>query len=676
MTAVDKIYKYAEPNLSILGWMGFLGFPSYYYIWAYLFPQPYENLGFRLICSLALLVLALRRFIPNYLKKYLPHYYLWCIALCLPFFFSFMLVMNDWSSVWVMSFMASIFLHVLLVHEPKILLFQCVVSVISGFALSYFVSGELDIHEIDWSYVPVFVFTYTFGNLFYFRNQMEHEARISLAKSFGASIAHEMRNPLSALKTTVDLLKGTLSQSTITNGTVDKKDRELMNEMLSDANSIIKNGNEAIDLLLTSIDQNRVSRSTFVKHSLIDVVTDAVSSYPYKSIDAKQAVKANIQSDFDYFGSDILLKYVVYNLFKNAFHYQVGEAFTISLEVENEERFNYLKIRDTGAGIESEKIDSIFQDFYTFGKNGSFGLGLPFCRRVMHSFGGEIECISKEGEWTEFVLRFPKYDSSSVNNIKFELMRNKSILLINTEFPVTKSLNENSFYMGYRLESLSMKEALKLEEFQFEYDLILLDLDTIDELSLHKLEANLCFTEARIVYLYGVDKEYYTNFNRYLNCCAINKREVIESCTDAIDKLMFSDSYSGKSDIPKKQQDHDRTVLLVDDNESVRSLTSILLSQQGFDVVEAKDGSEVLGLVTTRSIDVIIMDIDMPLMDGYQATAQIRNSGNGRSSIPIIGHTGDNSKESIDQMKQVGMNDYIIKPATSDTLIEKLEHYL
>ncbi|MEZ8824818.1 hybrid sensor histidine kinase/response regulator [Vibrio amylolyticus] len=505
---------------------------------------------------------------------------------------------------------------------------------------------------------------------------MEHEARISLAKSFGASIAHEMRNPLSALKTTVDLLKGTLSRSMQTDGTVDKNDRALMNEMLNEADNIIKNGNEAIDLLLTSIDQSRVSRSTFVKHSLADVVAEAVESYPYKSINAKNTVKVSELEDFSYFGSDILLKYVVYNLFKNAFHYQVEEVFTISVGVTKDDQFNYLRIRDTGAGIEDEKIDSIFNDFYTFGKNGSFGLGLPFCRRVMHSFGGEIECVSQAEEWTEFILSFPKYQSSSVNNIKYELMRNKSILLINTEFNITKNLNENAFYIGYRLVSIKVEEALKLEEYQFEYDLIFLDLDTIDELSLRKLESSLCFTEARIVYLYGADNEYYTNFNRYLDSCAINKCRIIESCTDTIDKLVFSDSYSGKSDIPKKNQDHNRTILLVDDNQSVRSLTSILLTQQGFNVIEAKDGSEVLALVESEPIDVIIMDIDMPLMGGCEATQVVRGLMGERSMIPIIGHTGDNSKTSIENMKAVGMNDYIIKPSTSELLIEKLEQYI
>ncbi|MGF1719366.1 hybrid sensor histidine kinase/response regulator [Vibrio kyushuensis] len=676
MAVVNKIYKYAEPNLSIVGWMGAIGFPSYYYIWTYVFPQPYENLPFRLMCALSLFALALRDFAPNYLKKYLPHYYLLCIALCLPFFFSFMLIMNDWSSVWVMSFMASIFLHILLVHEPKVLIGQCITSVGAAFVLSHVITGQSEFHDIDWSYVPVFIFTYLFGNLFYFRNQLEHEARISLAKSFGAGIAHEMRNPLSALKATVDLLKGTIDRNVSSEVTLSKSECTKMNELLDDANSIIQNGNEAIDLLLTSIDQNRVSRSTFIKHQIDTVLAEAINSYPYKSFNAKDAITVTKTESFDYFGSDTLLKYALYNLFKNAFYYQSESDFNLHIEIACEETTNTLRVRDNGQGIENGKIEAIFNDFYTFGKNGSYGLGLPFCRRVMRSFGGDIECNSEVGEWTEFILRFPKYKSTNVQNIKFELVRNKSILSIGTEFVITRNLNEHSFYLGYQLTSVGIGEALELEEYQFEYDLIFIDLDTISEIDLNSLEGKLCFTEAKIIYLYRSDKQYHTNFNRFLQFSAVSKSDMTYSFTDTLDQLIFVDGCCGRNIIPKKSISYDRKVLLVDDNDSFRSLTSILLSQQGFQVIEAQDGSEVLGCVETEDIDVVIMDIEMPHVNGFEATKLLRESLIERSDIPVIGHTGDNSTECIEQMKSVGMNDYIIKPATSEALLSKLEHYI
>ncbi|OEE31343.1 hybrid sensor histidine kinase/response regulator [Vibrio genomosp. F10 str. ZF-129] len=677
MTLVNKIYKYAEPNLNIVGWMGFVGFPFYYYIWSSVFPQPYENLPLRIVCSLALLMLALRDFVPRSLHKYLPHYYVWAIALCLPFFFSFMLMMNDWSIVWVMSFMASIFLHILLVHETRILVMQCVVSIGCAILASYFVGGQVEWHEIDWSYVPIFVFTYMFGNIFYFRNQMEHESKIALAKSFGAGIAHEMRNPLSALKATIDLLKTMLVDHSVSAPTPSEKDQKIVSELLDDASEIIKNGNEAIDLLLTSIDENRVSRSTFSIHTIEEVLSDAINSYPYKSLNAKDSVVVSKSENFEFLGSDTLLKYALYNLFKNAFYYQGEETFRLDIRVESTHEFNVLSVRDNGVGIEKEKIGSIFNDFYTFGKNGSFGLGLPFCRRVMLSFGGDIVCHSEKGEWTEFVLMFPKCDSDGVKDIKLDLIRNKSILSINVELPITKALNDGSFYRGYSFQTVSLSTALNREEYQFEYDLIFVDLDEIDELALALLEDKLSFTEAKIVYLYQPDKHYHSNFNRFLSCCAVSKKDMTLSLPQTLERLFFVPSCDDKNAIPKKTMAYtSTTVLLVDDNDSLRSLTTLLLTQQGFQVVEAKDGSEVFKLVDSEDVDIIIMDIEMPHVDGYKATQILRASGHIKSNIPIIGHTGNNSQECIDQMKHVGMNDYVIKPATKDALLEKIEHYV
>ncbi|MCG6507617.1 hybrid sensor histidine kinase/response regulator, partial [Vibrio parahaemolyticus] len=134
---------------------------------------------------------------------------------------------------------------------------------------------------ILWPYVPIFLFTYVFGNLFYFRNQSSHESKVSLAKSFGAGIAHEMRNPLSALKSSVDVLRSILpAQNNISRGAhIDEQDLTLLHEILDNADDVIHTGNETIDLLLTSIDENRVSRSTFRKQSAREVVDYALHSF-------------------------------------------------------------------------------------------------------------------------------------------------------------------------------------------------------------------------------------------------------------------------------------------------------------------------------------------------------------------------------------------------------------
>lgn len=95
MDAMRKVYQYAEPNLTLVGWLGFIGFPLYYVVWEMMFPQTYENLPLRLFCSLLFLGIIFRNRFPSAWHRYIPIYYQVTITLCLPFFFFYMLLMND-----------------------------------------------------------------------------------------------------------------------------------------------------------------------------------------------------------------------------------------------------------------------------------------------------------------------------------------------------------------------------------------------------------------------------------------------------------------------------------------------------------------------------------------------------------------------------------------------------
>ncbi|MBL4295765.1 response regulator [Vibrio fluvialis] len=682
MEVVKKIYQYAEPNLTLVGWMGFIGFPLYYYIWQYVFPQPYESLLLRSFCSCLFGGIAFRNSVPKLWQRYLPYYYLFMIGFCLPFFFAYMMLMNDWSTVWAMSFMASIFLHILLVHETKVMLLQAAISILAAYGTVYWIQHYEPQQYILWPYVPIFLFTYVFGNLFYFRNQSSHESKVSIAKSFGAGIAHEMRNPLSALKSSVDVLRSILpAQSNISRGAhIDEQDLTLLHEILDNADEVIHTGNETIDLLLTSIDENRVSRSTFRKQSAREVVDYALHSFSYKRAIDRQSVTLVVEDDFDYFGSDTLLKFALYNLLKNAFYYQNSEQFHIDVTLKTQGNQNLIVVKDNGVGIAPDRIDDIFKDFYTFGKNGSYGLGLPFCRKVMKSFGGNIACASVLGEWTEFTLSFPLYESQEVSHIKLDLMKNKSVLYIGTQGLMSRHLSETSFYQGFRLHLVTLQEALVREEYEFEYDAIVLDLEQIEDhwQSVVELESKLHFTEAQIVYLFDKQREYPINIERHLRVTPLDIRQMLRDTDKELDKLFFdaAELVPDRNVIPQKKQTYERRILVVDDNQSLRTFTALMLEKQGYEVVQANDGQQALDAVESSDFDLILMDIEMPFIDGIEATRVIRDSDKPYRHIPIVGHTGDNSPMTIEKIHKSGMNDYIVKPADKDKLLGKLANWI
>lgn len=682
MDSIRKVYEYAEPNLTLVGWMGFIGFPLYYFVWDFMFPQSYENLPLRLFCSALFFGIIFRNRLSSSWRKYVHVYYQITITTCLPFFFFYMLLMNDWSNVWVMSFMSAIFLHILLVHVTRVMFAQTFVGIGLATFFAWIAKGfHLDI-TMDWTHVPIFLFIYVFGNMFYFRNQVEHEAKVSLAKSFGAGIAHEMRNPLSGLCTSIDVIQSVLPNKKAM-GEKDQyvmsgEDVTLLREVSEDAMNIIHSGNETIDLLLTSIDENRVSRSSFKRYSAQSVVEKAIESFSYKRSTDRFAISFDARSEFDFLGSDTLLKYVMYNLFKNAFHHRSSDEFHIHVSMQSNDTANQIVVTDNGSGIAPDVIRHIFQDFYTTGKSGSYGLGLPFCKKVMRSFGGNIKCISQPGEWSQFTLIFPPITSDTVTEIKDELTKMKSILLVSNQDIIVQKMADISRFMGFDVTVLDVKSVFKKKEYEFEFDLIFVDVESLDVLEnqLDRIESLLSFTEARVVYLFE-HKPAQRAKKAGHDPIWVETQAWLLNTKATIERLLYDSTYIS-STLPSAPLDKSikRTIMVVDDNESLRKFTAMLLEKQGFEVVQKEDGQQALDTLEKENIDLILMDIEMPIMDGVEASRRIRNSEKPYASVPIIAHTGDSSPVTLDKIGSSGMSDFIVKPADKNRLFDKIANWI
>ncbi|MCF9079903.1 response regulator [Vibrio parahaemolyticus] len=682
MDSIRKVYEYAEPNLTLVGWMGFIGFPLYYFVWDFMFPQSYENLPLRLFCSALFFGIIFRNRLSSSWRKYVHVYYQITITTCLPFFFFYMLLMNDWSNVWVMSFMSAIFLHILLVHVTRVMFAQTFAGIGLATFFAWIAKGfHLDI-TMDWTHVPIFLFIYVFGNMFYFRNQVEHEAKVSLAKSFGAGIAHEMRNPLSGLCTSIDVIQSVLPNKKVI-GEKDQyvmsgEDVTLLREVSEDAMNIIHSGNETIDLLLTSIDENRVSRSSFKRYSAQSVVEKAIESFSYKRSTDRFAISFDARSEFDFLGSDTLLKYVMYNLFKNAFHHRSSDEFHIHVSMQSNDTANQIVVTDNGSGIAPDVIRHIFQDFYTTGKSGSYGLGLPFCKKVMRSFGGNIKCISQPGEWSQFTLTFPPITSDTVTEIKDELTKMKSILLVSNQDIIVQKMADISRFMGFDVTVLDVKSVFKKKEYEFEFDLIFVDVESLDVLEnqLDRIESLLSFTEARVVYLFE-HKPAQRAKKAGHDPIWVETQAWLLNTKATIERLLYDSTYIS-STLPSAPLDKSikRTIMVVDDNESLRKFTAMLLEKQGFEVVQKEDGQQALDTLEKENIDLILMDIEMPIMDGVEASRRIRNSEKPYATVPIIAHTGDSSPVTLDKISSSGMSDFIVKPADKNRLFDKIANWI
>ncbi|MBT0343195.1 response regulator, partial [Vibrio campbellii] len=119
-----------------------------------------------------------------------------------------------------------------------------------------------------------------------------------------------------------------------------------------------------------------------------------------------------------------------------------------------------------------------------------------------------------------------------------------------------------------------------------------------------------------------------------------------------------------------------RTIMVVDDNESLRKFTAMLLEKQGFEVIQTEDGLQAINALNENNVDLILMDIEMPVMDGVEASRQIRGSNKAYASVPIIAHTGDSSPITLDKIGSSGMSDFIVKPADKNRLFDKIANWI
>lgn len=680
MNHIRKVYQYAEPNLDAIGLMGVLGYPLYYVIWEFLFSQAYENLALRLACSLAFLPVLLRNHLPQEVQKYGPHFYQLAITLGLPFFFFFMMLMNDWSQVWVLSFLSASFLHILLVHITRVVLVQAIVAVSLAIFIAWIAQGFRLECDINWAHIPVFLFVYLFGNWCYSRNQFEHESRISLAKTFGAGIAHEMRNPLSCLSASIELAQATLPrvQSGVDQFVLTKEQLNTLHNLTEEAHNTILSGNETIDLLLTSIDENRVSRSSFQVYSAKQVSENAIHSFGYSSVANRQVIELIVADDFYFLGSNTLLKYVMFNLLKNAFYHRSDNHFKIEVTLYCDDQGQHVAVSDNGRGIASGVLENIYQDFYTTGKSSSYGLGLPFCQRVMRSFGGGIKCQSIEGKGSEFTLTFPSLSSPETAKLMAKLTQLKRVLTITDCKDTFDKAARLAREMGYQGDIIDMRAALKRQPHEFEYDLILLDTRGFigDGHLQEELQWRFDFTQAQLVCLtddlaLGQSKALLSGATHLL------AKHWFKDGVQVLKRLLFEPGYQPIRELQSVAiEPRQRTIMVVDDNASLRTLTSMLLKKQGFDVVESDNGQHAIDILAEKPVDLVLMDIEMPVMDGIEAAYTIRHSGAAFANIPIIAHTGDSSSSTRRRIDYSGMSDVIVKPANSDKLVSMLAHWL
>lgn len=430
--AAGESLRYTRDNLVVVALFPFVMFPLYYVVWRELFPQDYENLTLRLTACLAVLPgLFVNRWPEDWQRRWLPWYFVSSVTYCLPFFFTYMLLMNaefshaadSQSYVWPMSLAAALVLLIMLINDGALALLSFLAGSLGAAGLFLLTSETFTWEAIQRDYLspmPVFLFIIAAGSIYNHHRDTIQQEMLRAVSSVGSNIAHELRTPLLGIKSDAAGLDRYLPvlldayekarDAGLDVGRIRGARLVTLRDALKRIDRETDYSNTIIDMLLLNSGNTRVVPDELQVLSALSCLENALDRFPFASEAERNLVHLARDHDFRFRGSEILLTHIVFNLLKNAIYY-IAEAgkgeISIWLETLPDGR-NRIYFMDTGTGIPPTILPRIFDRFFTSMSAGrGSGIGLSFCKMVMEGLGGSIACDSEHGRYTRFALTFP-----------------------------------------------------------------------------------------------------------------------------------------------------------------------------------------------------------------------------------------------------------------------------
>ncbi|TSI09670.1 response regulator [Lysinibacillus sp. BW-2-10] len=541
---------------------------------------------------------------------------------------------------------------------------------------------------------------------------------------FLANMSHELRTPLNSLIILSKLL-------------ADNSNRNLTEKQVEYAKTIYSSGNDLLILINNILDLAKIeSGKTEIIPGNIEIqnIVEFVQSN-FNVIADNQNLLLNIHvldgTPPTLYSDEVRIQQVLKNLLSNAFKFtDEGE---VRLEIKPKQHPTEqgkltlaFSVIDTGIGISKDKLNLIFEAFQqadgtTSRKYGGTGLGLSISRELATLLGGEIVVESEEGKGSTFTFYVGNYEAQpqeiitpveltqveaavtfveqTQENNKLRMAQDiqsisttnshiKRILIVDDDFNQRNSLMELIGNMDFVIKAVSIgieaRNLLKLERF----DCLILDLGLTDTSGFHlltEIKNNPIHSDLKVFVYTGRDlsvKEE-LELNKFAHTIIIkNERSPARLVAEL--ELYLSDSNNRSVEesffVNKKIDSNSdlvgKKILLVDDDvRNVFALSSVL-EMAGLTVLFAYNGIESIHLLEQHSdIDLVLMDIMMPEMDGYEAISRIRLMPQ-YTQLPIIALTAKAMKEDHEKCLAIGASDYIAKPVEPDQLISIMKVWL